>query len=67
MNDGSEWVGLSTVLQDGAVLKVVQVKMRETGPWVSYTITYHAALPRKLVMPYGQFAQIYGGILLKKA
>lgn len=63
---GSELVGRTVTLEDGATLRVVQVKMREDGPWVTYTISYHAALPRKLVMPHGQFAQIFSGLLTKK-
>lgn len=61
----SELPGKSGTLPDGAILTVLQIKDREDGPWVSYTIAYYQALPRKLIMPLGQFKHQYGGYLLK--
>ena len=66
MNSEDELLGRSITLEDGNVLRVVQIKIREDGPWVSYTLTAYNALPRKLVMPYGQFKNLWAERLLKK-
>ncbi len=57
-------LGRSITLEDGSTLKVLQIKEREDGPWVSYTITFYQALPRKLVMPLHQFQALWGDRLL---
>ena len=57
-----ELVGRSVSLEDGTTMRLQQIKMREDGPWVTYTIAYSGALPRKLVMPLGEWKGRYGGL-----
>ena len=45
---------------DGASIKIIQVKRREDGPWVTYTINYPNSLPRKLVMAEKDFIDTFG-------
>jgi len=61
--DYSQIVGKKLVNEDGTELRVHQIKQREDGPWVTYFITYPGAVPRKLVMPAGQFVGTYADIL----
>ena len=44
---------------DGASLRIVQVKERENGPWVTYEGTFNNSLPRRLVMPAREFVEHY--------
>lgn len=67
MTNANDLIGCNTTLEDGSILKVVQIKDREDGPWVSYTVTAYNALPRKLVMPLAQFNALWSNHLLKKS
>lgn len=60
MSTESELIGKSKKLDDGSILKAIQIKEREDGLWMIYTITYYNAIPKKLMMPLVQFKQIYG-------
>jgi len=52
--------GKQYVFEDGDVLKVIQVKRRDTGPWVTYTTTQSGGLPRKLMLHFEEFIEHYG-------
>jgi uncharacterized protein YxjI len=59
-----EWaqniVGTEYVFEDGNRIKVMQVKRRDTGPWVTYHIQTGPDLPQKLVMHVEEFRENFG-------
>lgn len=57
---GQDLVGKSFVFDDGDSIEVIQVKRRDTGPWVTYHITQSGGIPRKMVMALGEFNDTYG-------
>jgi hypothetical protein len=58
----NDLIGLEKILQDGNTLKVLQIKLRDDGLWVSYTLTYKNSIPRKLIMPLHEYKSIYGNL-----
>lgn len=56
----SDLVGKSYIFEDGAVLKVIQEKRRDDGPWITYETSNGRSIPRKLVMPREEFIKSYG-------
>lgn len=63
MNESAvvSFVGQSFVFDDGNSIKIIQVKRRENGPWVTYEIVQGAnALPRRLVMEESEFIKNFG-------
>ena len=52
-------VGMYHNFPDGARIEVIQIKLREDGPWVHYYISMNAGLPRKLLMKYSEFMDHY--------
>ena len=59
-----EWterlLGKSYTFEDGDKIEVIQIKRRDTGPWVTYHITQGPGIPRKMVMEAEEFNQNYG-------
>lgn len=53
-------VGKSYTFEDGSNITVLQLKNREDGLWVHYTISMNDSLPRKLVMPLTEFNNTFG-------
>jgi len=53
-------VGQEYVFDDGNFIKIIQIKMREEGYWVTYLIGQPNTVAQKLVMPYEEFATYYG-------
>lgn len=60
MHDDIKLIGIEKTLDDGSTLKALQIKERDNGYWISYTITYHNSIPRKLVMPLMEYKSLYG-------
>jgi hypothetical protein len=62
MND--DLAGKKHVFEDGSVIEVLQIKMRdnsiETVPIVTYTVQQGRSLPRKLVLPLNEFINTFG-------
>jgi hypothetical protein len=56
VKDTAEWaeklLGKTYTFEDGDRIEVVQVKRRDTGPWITY--------PRKMVMMAEEFHVTYG-------
>ncbi len=57
---GQDLVGQRFQFDDGDSIEVIQVKRRETGPWVTYHIQQGPGIPRKMVMSLEEFNQTYG-------
>ena len=53
-------LGKSYIFEDGDSIEVVQVKRRDTGPWITYHVTQGPGIPRKMVMTAAEFSATYG-------
>jgi len=53
-------VGTIHVFPDGKKLEVIQVKRRDTGPWVFYLVHDVPGVPKKLVMHVEEFRENFG-------
>lgn len=51
--------GKSHIFEDGNILKVIQVKRRDDGLWVTFEITTPGALPRRFVDKLEEFSSKY--------
>lgn len=64
VQDTANWaeklLGKSYVFDDGDKIEVVQVKRRDTGPWITYHITQGPGIPRKMIMMADEFNVTYG-------
>jgi hypothetical protein len=65
----AEWAeklrDLSYVFEDGDSIEVVQVKRRDTGPYVTFNIRQGPGIPRKLVLSIDEFINTYGHLFIK--
>lgn len=59
-------IGKSYVFEDSASIRVMQVKQRDTGMWVTYETDYGQGLPKRTVMPYEEFIDTYGHLFEDK-
>lgn len=59
-SDFEPFVGKSYQFDDGASIKIVQIKARDTGYMVTYETAYPFALPRRLVMTEAEFISTFG-------
>ena len=46
--------------EDGMILKVVDVKQREDGMWVTYESGHPSAIPRRFSLQLGKFLETFG-------
>ena len=64
VKDTHDWaeklLGKVHVFEDGDRLEVIQVKRRDTGPWITYHVYQGPGIPRKMVMMAEEFDQTYG-------
>jgi hypothetical protein len=64
VKDTAEWaeklLGKIYTFEDGDRIEVVQVKRRDTGPWITYHIYQGPGIPRKLLMTADEFDITYG-------
>ncbi len=64
VKDTIEWttklLGKSHTFEDGDKIEVIQVKRRDTGPWITYHIYQGPGIPRKMVMEAEEFFNTYG-------
>ena len=59
-NELQKMVGKKYIFEDGDSLEIVQIKRRETGPWVTYHVQQGPGIPRKLLMMLDEFHATYG-------
>ena len=48
------------MFDDGATLRVLQIKRRDDGPWVTYETTRGPGIPMRLVMLESEFHKLFG-------
>lgn len=64
VKDTHDWaeklLGKKHTFEDGDSIEVVQVKRRDTGPWITYHIQQGPGIPRKMVMEAREFNETYG-------
>ena len=64
VKDTAEWaeklLGKIHVFEDGDRIEIVQVKRRDTGPWITYHTYQGPGIPRKMVMMADEFHVTYG-------
>jgi hypothetical protein len=64
IKDTAEWakklLGKIYTFEDGDRIEVVQIKRRDTGPWITYHIYQGPGIPRKLLMTADEFDITYG-------
>lgn len=65
-NDYEHIVGKEYEFSDGVKLRIVQVKQRETEPWVTYEHVYQSALPRRFSQTLSEFIDTYGHLFPKQ-
>ena len=60
----NDLAGKKHIFEDGSVIEVLQIKMRDNSeeavPVVTYTVQQGRSLPRKLVLPLNQFIDTFG-------
>ena len=59
-NWAEKLLGKKHTFEDGDSIEVVQVKRRDTGPWITYHIQQGPGIPRKMVMEAREFNENYG-------
>jgi hypothetical protein len=52
--------GRAHTFEDGVEMRIIQVKIRETGPWVTYESDYGGSIPRRFVLPVWEFLDTFG-------
>jgi hypothetical protein len=58
--DYAHLVGKKYVFEDGDSLEIIQVKRRETGPWITFHTIQGPGIPRKQVMMAEEFMENFG-------
>lgn len=53
-------VGKTFTFEDGDSIKIMQIKRRDSGPWVTYAVQQGPGIPRNLTMGIEEFVQTYG-------
>lgn len=54
-----EMVGKSYRFDDGNSITIVQIKTRDTGPWVTYETLLDGSIPKRTVMPHSEFMSVF--------
>lgn len=65
VSEFEQFVGKEYQFSDGAKLKIVQIKQRDTGFMITYETIYPDALPRRLVMMESEFIQMFGHLFVE--
>lgn len=63
-SDLQQFIGTEYTFDDGAKLKIVQIKLRDTGYLVTYETIFPQALPRRLVMTESDFISMFGHLFV---
>jgi hypothetical protein len=53
-------VGKMHVFEDGDSIEIIQIKRRDSGPWVTFHIKQGPGIPRKLLLSLEEFSSTYG-------
>ena len=60
-----QFVGTTYTFGDGVTIKIVQIKLRDTGYAVTYETCSPDALPRRLVMAESEFISMFGHLFIE--
>lgn len=66
LTDYSHIEGKEYEFDDGIKLRIIQIKQRETGPWITYEHVYQGAFPRRFSQKLGEFIDTYGHLFPKE-
>lgn len=58
-DDYKHLIGQDHVFPDGIILRVVQIKQRETGLWITYEHVFSGAMPRRFTETLEKFLGTY--------
>jgi hypothetical protein len=58
-------IGKEYDFPDGVKLRIIQVKERESGAWITYEHVYQNALPRRFSEKLGDFIGTFGHLFPK--
>lgn len=61
----ADLAGRSHTFEDQTVLKIIQVKQRDSGLWITFEISYSNALPRRIVDKLDTFLEKYQHLFSK--
>jgi len=64
ISDLQQFVGTTYTFGDGVTIKIVQIKLRDTGYAVTYETCSPDALPRRLVMSEAEFISTFGHLFV---
>lgn len=60
VDDYSHLFGRLFTFENGDSIEIIQIKRRDTGPWVTYHVQQGPGIPRKMVIQIEQFLDLYG-------
>lgn len=60
LEDHKFLIGKDYTFSDGIILRVIQIKQRETALWVTYEHVYSGAMPRRFSETLEKFMETYG-------
>ena len=58
-------IGAEHTFPDGIMLRVIQIKQRELGLWITYEHVYSGAMPRRFSERLEKFVETYGHLFKK--
>ena len=59
-----DWVGRIFDFPDGAKMKIIQVKLRDDGQWVTWEAQFPGSLPKRTVQPLQEFLNSYSHLFV---
>ena len=59
-----QFVGREYIFDDGASIKIIQVKRRDDGFWVTYETAHGRGLPKRLVMSEAEFISTFAHLFV---
>lgn len=60
-----QFIGTTYTFGDGASIKIVQIKLRDSGNFITYETCYPQALPRRLVMSEPEFISNFAHLFIQ--
>lgn len=55
-----DMIGKKYTFEDSDSLEIIQIKLRNDGPWVTYHVQQGPGIPRKLQLRMDEFQETYG-------
>lgn len=64
MSEFQQFVGKSYEFDDGAMIKIVQIKPRDAGYMITYETSFNDSFPQRLVMYEQEFISTFGHLFV---